>query len=140
MHRALVFLLGTGLLMTPANAQPVSIAMIDRIAQADQNCDGAVTRAEFTAWRTGQFARIDRNGDGFLSAADQLRGFAGRNPLGIDIAAMTTQFDTNRDGRVSAQEFQTGPTPAFDTADANRDNTVTRAEMDAARAARKGAR
>jgi Ca2+-binding EF-hand superfamily protein len=50
---------------------------------------------------------------------------------------MTVQFDANRDGKVSRDEFVGGPTLVFDRADANHDGVLTTGEIDAAVAAAK---
>lgn len=118
---------------TPALAQS-SATMIDRMREADANRDGIVTRPELIASRTANFARFDRNRDGVLSDSDIpwiMRGSA----IATQFTTMKAQFDTNRDGRVSRDEFVGGPTPLFDAADSNRDNRLTRAEIDSARSA-----
>lgn len=117
-----------------AYAQTVDPAMIERIARADANGDGAVTRPEFLAFRNNQFQRLDRNRDNYLSRADTPR-FAGRSLVGFDVGSMVQQFDANNDNRVSRAELASGPTPAFDLADQNRDQVVTQTERQAAVAA-----
>lgn len=109
----------------------------DHLARADANKDGLVTLAEFQTWRADQFDRLDRNGDGFITNADRSRRAAIRNPA-FDVAEIAAAFDANRDGKVSRVEFANGPTPAFDRADANGDDVVTRDELQSARAARAG--
>lgn len=106
--------------------------MAARLMEADANNDGMVSRAEFLAWRKDQFARIDRNGDGYVTADDVPAMLAGR--MGPRVAMLVQAFDTDHDGRVSAHEFIDGPTPGFDLADANHDGMVTRAEVAAVRA------
>lgn len=133
---ALVAALATAAAAPSADAR-VDAGMINRIAQADADGDGAVTRAELITFRNAQFERMDRNGDGFLSRADAPR-FAGRSLPGFDVAGMVEQFDANHDGFVSRAELASGPTPAFDFADRNQDQIVTEAERQtAATAARR---
>lgn len=105
--------------------------MIARMDQADSNQDGAITRAELIDWRRAKFMRSDRNGDGVLSDSDIPRFVRGMS-IGAQFDDLKTQFDINRDGRVTRDEFIGAPTVLFDAADANRDNIVTRAERDAA--------
>lgn len=105
--------------------------MIARMDQADSNQDGAITRAELIDWRKANFMRFDRNGDGVLSDSDIPRFVRGTS-IGAQFDDLKTQFDINRDGRVTRDEFIGAPTVLFDAADANRDNIVTRAERDAA--------
>ena len=117
-----------------AAAQGGDGALLDRMLVADTNKDGVITRPELIASRTSNFARFDRNGDGVLTDSDIpffLRGSA----IGQQFTAMKSQFDANRDGKVSRDEFVGGPTPVFDRADANHDNRLTRAEIDAAKTA-----
>ncbi|WCT78839.1 EF-hand domain-containing protein [Novosphingobium humi] len=120
------------LIAVPAVAQGMASDRADlaqRLSQADADGDGQVTRAEFVAYRAGQFARFDRNGDGFISDDDVPRLLAGR--FAPRLQAMRQQFDTNHDGRISRDEFVNGPARGFDLADANHDNIVTAAEMKA---------
>lgn len=108
--------------------------IIQQLEKADANKDGSVSRAEFTAFRETQFTRMDRNKDGVVTASDIPRRAAKRMPEGLSIDQLVKQLDANGDGKISQQEFVTGPTPAFDRVDANQDSVVTKAELDAARA------
>lgn len=119
--------------LSPASAQSVDTRALSRVSAADSNHDKMVTRQEFVTYRAGQFQRLDRNHDGVLSPADVPR-LAGRSPMGMDMESMMTQFDANRDGVVNRAEFVNGPTPAFDLCDADHNQVVTLAEIDAARA------
>jgi len=125
--------LGLGLLAAPAMAQGIADGadMARRILEADADGNGQVTRAEFLAYRGQQFARFDRNGDGFITMDDVPRLLAGR--FEPRVQAMRQQFDANHDGRISRDEFVRGPTPGFDLADANHDNIVSTAEAQALR-------
>jgi Ca2+-binding EF-hand superfamily protein len=48
---------------------------------------------------------------------------------------MIGQVNSNKDGKISLQEFQAGPLATFNKLDANKDGTVTPQEIQAARAA-----
>ncbi len=133
---ALSLLLAFG--ASPALAQS-GATLIDRMREADANRDGVVARTELIASRTTSFARFDRNRDGVLSDSD-IPWIMRSSSVAVQFATMKTQFDSNRDGRVSRIEFVSGPTPLFDSADTNRDNRLTRAEIDIARAAAAAAR
>lgn len=132
--------LSTGLLVlltasAQAQMRPSAGAMFD---DADSNKDGLVSRDEFIAARAGQFNRLDRNGDGFIDDADiPKRLLARRQQQGG--GQVLAQFDTNGDGRVSKDEFVSGPTPLFDQADANHDGMLDSQEVESARAAAKQA-
>lgn len=136
------FVVGMGaLIAAPALAQGMDRAdMAQRLLQADADGNGQITRAEFIDYRARQFARFDRNGDGFITMDDVPRLMAGH--FGPRMAALQNQFDANHDGRISREEFVKGPTQGFDLADANHDNIVTKAEAQAigekAKAARGG--
>lgn len=134
--------LGMGALAVPAMAQQGMdrANMAQRLLQADADGNGQVTRAEFLAHRGQQFARFDRNGDGYISMDDVPRLLSSR--FEPRMKAMQQQFDANKDGKISRDEFINGPTMGFDMADGNHDNIVTRAEAQAlsekAKAARGG--
>lgn len=106
---------------------------VDQLRRADLNQDGAISRAEVTQFRTTQWRRLDRNGDGVFYS-DDLPAFARGKWNSERLAAMRAQFDGNRDGRITRQEFVEGPTVAFDLGDANHDGLLTQAEMRALQA------
>lgn len=101
---------------------------LERLRAADTNRDGAITRQELLAHRVKEWPRLDRNGDGFFSK-DDLPGFAKDRWDSGRLVPMRQTYDTNGDGRISRAEFTSGPTPAYDLADSNRDNRVTEAEI-----------
>lgn len=84
-----------------------------------------ITRDEFLAHRAGQFARLDRNDDGVLDAADRPARRSGYRLFDRIAAAM----DTNGDGRTTRQEFTTAPTPIFDRADQDGNDVVDPYEL-----------
>ena len=47
------------------------------------------------------------------------------------------QLDTNKDGRISPQEFRAPQVANFDRADANKDGTLTAQEVQALRSSRR---
>jgi hypothetical protein len=119
----------------PAHAAaPNAALMLSRMEGADANRDGQITRAELIAFRAANFSRLDRDGNGMLTRSD-VPAFAKRLNPSLDINALITQFDINRDGQVSRAEFVNGPTAVFDEADRNKDGILTRAERAAARTA-----
>ena len=137
MIRTLATALAATLALGAASAQQMDTAKaVERLRAADANGDGALTKAEFAAYRAQQFQRLDRDGDGYLTDADtqQLKRFASRMPPGMEPGQMIERFDADGDGKVSEAEFANGPTPAFDAVDANGDGVATTAEFEAAAA------
>ena len=110
--------------------------MAQTLAQADANSDGQVSRAELIRFRKTAFGRMDVNGDGFVRGDDVnkwafMLGDAAAKARWDQLRATS---DANKDMRVSSDEFVKGPTPGFDTADANKDNVVDAREMSALKA------
>lgn len=101
---------------------------IERMRAADANHDGAVTRAELVTYRNAEWKRFDRNSDGYFSV-DDLPGLLRDRWNGGKLAQMRETYDRNHDGKISRDEFTSGPTPAFDMADTNNDGRVTEAEL-----------
>ena len=114
-----------------AIAQPLAGAGI--LGQLDIDHDGKITRQESVAARERLFVRLDSNGDGVV---DQDEVEQARQAI-IDRASMAEarlsnqwkRMDKDRDGKVSAAEFQ-ARTVMFDLADRNGDGVVTTDEID----------
>lgn len=117
----------------PAVAQLGQRDPAARIAQADANGDGVVTRAEFKASRSARFDEMDRNGDGFISRDDFGRILKFRPQAGQRLDEMLAEADSNHDGRISRAELDQSPMPLFDRADTNRDGKVDAQELAALR-------
>ena len=108
-----VLLLCAGpVLSAPNLPDDVLRRVADRVTDADSNSDGMVTLVEWQNWRARQFSTFDRNGDGYLSAAD-LPKFAARGPKADLMQQMLSEADSNGDGRVSQNEYVHAPSPAF---------------------------
>ncbi|HEX3888746.1 MAG TPA: signal transduction protein [Phenylobacterium sp.] len=116
-------------------SRPHDLGQVFRNADADH--DGVVTRAEFADAGARLFARLDRDGDGYLTSADR-SGRMGRrrNASGSGAAeGLTAAMDADGDGRISRDEFDRGFGRLFDRADANHDGVVDAQEMAALRPA-----
>lgn len=119
-------LVAAGLVASPAFAQQGGgrLAMLEA---ADANHDGAITRVEAQTARAAMFDRLDRDRDGFLSAAERSGGGAGQGRNGLDGA------DANSDGRISRAEMTNMPYRGFDRLDRNHDDVVSAEELQLAR-------
>ena len=110
-----------------------------RLAGADVNNDGNITRDEFLARPLQEFARLDANSDGVISASErpqrperadgEHRGHRGERGDRGD----RPNPDANNDGQISRAEFATMGAGMFDRLDANHDGRVTQEEAQAAR-------
>jgi Ca2+-binding EF-hand superfamily protein len=83
-----------------------------------------------------EFTKLDTNHDGQLSKAEFM---AAAPPVQARATAqqIVAQVDANKDGKVSLQEYESGPMASFNRLDANHDGTVTPQEIQAARSAKK---
>jgi hypothetical protein len=113
-----------------------SIALAQDASPPDQGGPGRgpgmrlpATRAEAIARADERFARLDRNGDGFLSS-DEMPVRPGGGPAGGQLA----RLDADGDGKLSKAEFQQSAVAMFDRMDADHDGTISPAERDAWRA------
>lgn len=108
--RRLPILVITLWLPTLANTQVR--ASSDYLQRMDGDRDGRVSLAEYQGWMGYAFERMDRNGDGVLSA-DELPGGRGK-PVSLashreSLAAAFRRQDANRDGSLDARELAAPP-------------------------------
>lgn len=127
------------LLSAPSMAQMMRQGGEGLFERADANNDGSVTREEFIATRGQQFAKFDRNSDGYLDSNDVPKRLAERRKQNGGGEMHGGQFDTDGDGKVSKEEFINGPTLIFDRADTDKNNVLDAKELAAAKAAAKAA-
>lgn len=109
--------------------------------RADTNKDGSVTREELLASRNEQFAKFDRNSDGYIDATDIPKRVAMRRQQqgGGAGEVIVGQFDADGDGKVTKEEFVNGPTIIFDRADTDGNSVLDAKELAAAKEAAKAA-
>ena len=104
-------LLALALLLVPLLAQAQSTPA-EYLKQFDRNGDGRVSEAEYVAWMSRGFRRMDRNGDGVLEA-DELPGGHGK-PITLksfqdNLRRQFHRLDRNHDGYLSARELTAPP-------------------------------
>ena len=96
----------------PAPTPAQVTATAEYLARMDTDGDGRVSLEEYLAWMGYAFERMDRNGDGVLTA-DELPGGKGRPVvLAEHRARLTDRFnrqDANRDGFLDARELAAPP-------------------------------
>ncbi|MEO1328849.1 MAG: EF-hand domain-containing protein [Pseudomonadota bacterium] len=103
----------------------------------DQNADGRLSEAEIFAARAGRFARLDLDGDGFVSS-EELEEASQRARRLVERADPTQmmRLDADGDQRLSQTEFVERPgAPGPAQVDADGDGFISRAEFDALLAA-----
>ena len=126
--------------MTRAQAEQRSADMFGRM---DVNADGLLSEADREAARRQAFDSLDADKDGAISFAEfeaqrdgrrtagterrgpDERGFARRGMRGLGSGEMAGVADADGDGAVSQAEFASAALARFDSADANRDGTIS---------------
>jgi EF hand len=102
----------------------------DLLANADANQDGVVTKQEFLDASAAQFGRFDRNADGYIDDTDIPERMRARRD-----GTMRKELDKDGDGKVSKDEFVSGPTTIFDRVDADHNGSLDKQELEATQAA-----
>lgn len=118
-----------------------------RFNAIDTNHDGYLEANEVAAFQQKQleqlralemqkleaeFNRLDTNRDGQLSKAEFMAAAPPVQPRETP-QQIIGSVDSNKDGKVSLQEYEAGPLANFNRLDANHDGTVTPQEVQAAR-------
>jgi len=139
----------SGATSNAATAQPVTKSALSSQLDAsfkrlDSNSDKSLTTAEIDAAQKRQmaeaqnsiakrleaeFAKLDGNKDGQLSLAEFKA--AAPTPKVATPAELLGQFDKNKDGKVTQDEFRSVPLANFDRIDTNKDGTISDAEKSA---------
>lgn len=104
--------------------------------QYDSNTDGVLTRQEFDAGHTAQFAAMDANHDGALARGEgHMRHRRGPEGEGGGHQRMRHRggdhlqgADANNDGNLTREEFLARPTEMFNRLDANHDGVIQASE------------
>jgi len=90
----------------------------------------AMTQDEFDTRTRERFARLDKNSDGVIDAAEAEAGMPGPGSRGQQMGEAMAQrllamFDTNRDGKVTREEFLARVRSEFGRADLNSDGRIS---------------
>lgn len=115
-----------------AQPSPEALAKVsEMMAEADLNGDGKTTRAELNQHRAQMFAKLDRNEDGTIDNRDSPKIPLAKRKFEPAFEQVKSIFDSNKDGRVTLDEWNRSDPDIFALLDANEDGVVTRAELPA---------
>lgn len=104
--------------------------------QVDANGDSVISKEEVQAMQDKQFAELDIDGDGEVTAAELSSRMLEKQKQRIERMAemQVNRLDANGDGVVSKEEFSASAEKGFDRRDTNGDGELTREEMQRGRA------
>ncbi len=108
----------------------------DGARQVDANGDGAISKEEVKAMQAKQFAELDIDGNGEVTAEELSSRMLEKHKQRIERMAemQVNRLDTNGDGAVSEEEFSANAEKGFDRRDTNNDGELSREEMRRGRA------
>jgi hypothetical protein len=148
----------TGTKPAPAAPQPeptraVLVKNLDaNFKSIDTNGDGTLSQAELAAAQLkteqqrlalirsrleAEFAKLDANHDGTLSKAEFMAAAPETVATPTNGAALQSQFDKNKDGKITIDEYRAPVVARFDQADTNHDGVLSAAERQAIQANRR---
>lgn len=100
--------------------------------RADLDNDGVITRQELISSRVSMAEKLDRNGDDRIDDRDAPKRRRFKQKFEDRSGELARNFDLNKDGVLTVDEFVNGPTAFFDRIDANGDDRITKDELNAA--------
>ena len=117
-----------------AQPSPEALEKItEMMTQADLNGDGKTSRSELNQHRVQMFAKLDRSEDGVVDKVDSPRIPFAKRKFEPAFEQVKSIFDSNKDGRVTLDEWNRTDPDIFALLDANEDGVVTRAELPSSR-------
>lgn len=123
---AAVLALGVGMAADfPASAQQLPPGQVRLFTAIDADKDGAVSKAEYAAYRDVQFKRHDPNKDSVIGREE----FLGMSRGGGGAEARFKTLDKDGDGKVTKSEWDSDTESLFAGRDANKDGKLTPDEM-----------
>lgn len=120
---------------TTSAVAPTESPIATLMRMLDRNGDGQIARQEHADSASRMFESMDADHDGEVTAAEMdatRRGLYGADRTAA--AAEIAQADGNHDGMLTAEEHATATRVMFDRFDADHDNSLTLAELEAAEA------
>ena len=102
---------------------------LKRLAQADSNHDGRISLQEFRDARAARFEKIDRNHDGYFTDDDLPRFLRNNSRMNQRMQAMEKMADTDKDGRISRDEYMAAGEKMFSRLDRNGDGFIDQGEL-----------
>jgi Ca2+-binding EF-hand superfamily protein len=146
MRKTFALVLSAGLGLTALAGAAMADKGQGMFGRADTNGDGFVSKEEFAAGRNAMFAKLDANGDGVVDQAEldkareawhqrraekaQADGTTqAEKPKNEHHGRFMARIDTDKDGKVTTQEFAAAGDAMFAKFDANGDGKLAQDEM-----------
>ncbi len=117
---------------SPPDGGPRQPWIVMHAAEIDANHDGTVTRAELTGEANNAFDGYDTDKDGTLSENEVSGRSNVRSAMGGFIKGHAREIDRNSDAVLSREELLAVAMRMFDRMDADKDGTLSPAEIQAA--------
>jgi Ca2+-binding EF-hand superfamily protein len=114
----------------PADAERLRRQVDGVLQRLDKDKDGKLTGEEIP--KRGDWMRMDANADGAIDADELAAGFRARGggrPRGPDLAQRLLAMDTDKDGRISKEEWKGRP-EGFARMDTDQDGFLTKSEIE----------